>query len=132
MKFKKVVFFLLLSLYYGYVISKIQCRVLCRQCRSALFSFPGDTLHPKALSFLKSNSKEISIPSNSVFKIVRSAEQVLEQNVLSKFDLPMTPNLLVMLSNKVIRGLSLKSLFPTLDGYVLEQNPAKEEVHSYM
>ena len=114
----------------GYVVRKVENRTLCNQCKMALPSSAEDPLNKKSLEILKEKTKEITIPSESVFKIVKLADEVFEREVRCKEQLPRTPKLLLALTMKVVSKLDLSSLFPSLESHVLEQNPAREEMHS--
>lgn len=114
----------------GYVTWKIHDRVKCLPCQKALFNSQEDELHPKAMEVLQKKSKWITIPSNSVFRVVRAADQVFERMVLAQPKLPVTPKLIPSLVRQVARNIDVGRLFPSLDDHVLEQNPANEEMHS--
>jgi hypothetical protein len=100
----------------GYLITKVEKAVKGPVQRSALFCNPEDPLDLSLANVAELRGKRaITIPSQSVFRLVQTAEQLFHSLIVQKLNtLSNECNLLEKVGQEILKAINYSTIFPSL------------------
>ncbi len=101
----------------GYLIPKVEKVVKGPVRRSALFSNPNDPLDLSLANVAELRGKRaITIPSQSVFILIQTAEKIFHSFIVQKLDtLSYESNLLEKVGQEILKVINYSTIFPSVN-----------------